>query len=127
MTDAEAQLIEQARERIGPKGVITDPKDIEPWVTDWRGRVHGAAPAMLAPASTEEVVDIVRTAADLRVPLVPQGGNTGMAAGATPRRHGATAMTGHSKTPTSSALAREPRRRLLCRPLPGLLPSAFGL
>ena len=39
---------------------------------------------MLAPSSTEELVEIVRLAAEYRVPLVPQGGNTGMAAGATP-------------------------------------------
>jgi FAD/FMN-containing dehydrogenase len=88
MTDGEAQLIEAARERLGPKAVVTDPKEIEPWVTDWRGRVHGAAPAMLAPASTDEVAEIVRLAADHRVPLVPQGGNTGMAAGATPPADG---------------------------------------
>jgi FAD/FMN-containing dehydrogenase len=43
---------------------------------------------MLAPASTEEVVEIVRLAAEHRVPLVPQGGNTGMAAGATPPADG---------------------------------------
>src|SRR5438874_13471644 len=88
MTDAEAQLIEQAREKIGPKAVITDPKEIEPWISDWRGRVHGASPAMLAPASTDEVVEIVSLAAEHRVPLVPQGGNTGMAAGATPPADG---------------------------------------
>ena len=88
MTDAEAQLIAAARERLGAKVVVTDPKEIEPWVTDWRGRVHGAAPAMLAPASTEEVAEIVRLAAEHRVPLVPQGGNTGMAAGATPPADG---------------------------------------
>ena len=88
MTDAEAQLIEQAEQKLGPKAVITDPKEIEPWVTDWRGRVHGAAPAMLAPASTEQVVEVVRLAAEHRVPLVPQGGNTGMAAGATPPSDG---------------------------------------
>ena len=68
--------------------MITDPSEIEPWVSDWRGRVHGASPAMLAPASTEEVVEIVRLAAEHRVPLVPQGGNTGMAAGATPPADG---------------------------------------
>ena len=45
-------------------------------------------PAMLAPASTEEVAAIVRLAAEHRVPLVPQGGNTGMAAGATPPADG---------------------------------------
>jgi len=88
MTEAEAQLIEQAGRKLGPKGVITDPKEIEPWVTDWRGRVHGNSPAMLAPASTEEVVEIVRLAGEHRVPLVPQGGNTGMAAGATPPADG---------------------------------------
>jgi FAD/FMN-containing dehydrogenase len=88
MTEAETLLIREAAERLGPKAVITDPAEIGPWVTDWRGRVHGASPAMLAPASTEEVVEIVRLAAEHRVPLVPQGGNTGMAAGATPPADG---------------------------------------
>ena len=88
MTEAEAQLIKRAEEKLGYKAVITDPKEIEPWVSDWRGRVHGASPAMLAPASTEEVVEIVRLAAEYRVPLVPQGGNTGMAGGATPPADG---------------------------------------
>lgn len=88
MTEGEAQLIAEAERRLGPKAVVTDPKEIEPWVTDWRGRVHGAAPAMLAPSSTVEVADIVLLAAEHRVPLVPQGGNTGMAAGATPPADG---------------------------------------
>src|SRR3954447_17741071 len=88
MTDAAAHLIKEAAKTLGPKAVITDPKEIEPWVSDWRGRVHGTSPAMLAPASTEEVVEIVRLAAEHRVPLVPQGGNTGMAAGATPPADG---------------------------------------
>ncbi len=88
MTDAQAQLIAKAEQKLGAKALITDPKEVEPWVTDWRGRVHGAAPAMLAPASTDEVVEIVRLAAEHRVPLVPQGGNTGMAAGATPPADG---------------------------------------
>ncbi|HEY6661702.1 MAG TPA: FAD-binding oxidoreductase [Sphingomicrobium sp.] len=86
--DAQAQLIAAAEGILGAKGVITDPGEIAPWVSDWRGRVHGAAPAILAPASTEEVAAIVRLAAEHRVPLVPQGGNTGMAAGATPAADG---------------------------------------
>jgi FAD/FMN-containing dehydrogenase len=84
MTEAEARLIDEAGRKFGPKVVITDPSEIEPWVSDWRGRVHGVTPAMLAPASTGEVVEIIRLASEHRVPLVPQGGNTGMAAGATP-------------------------------------------
>src|SRR5947209_5613123 len=88
MTEAEARLIDEAERKRGPKAVITDPQELEPWLSDWRGRVHGTAPAMLAPASTEEVAEIVRLAVKHRVPLVPQGGNTGMAAGATPPADG---------------------------------------
>ena len=88
MTEGESKLIEEAREALGPHGVIIDHADIEPWVSDWRGRVHGASPAILAPSSTDEVAAIVKLAGKHRVPLVPQGGNTGMAAGATPSADG---------------------------------------
>lgn len=88
MTDAQARLIAEAQHALGPKAVLTDPADIAPWATDWRGRVHGSTPAILAPASTEEVAATVKLAAEHRVPLVPQGGNTGMSAGATPPADG---------------------------------------
>jgi FAD/FMN-containing dehydrogenase len=86
--DAQAELIAAAREHLEPRAIVTDAQELEPWVSDWRGRVHGKARAMLAPASTEEVAEIVRLAGEYRVPLVPQGGNTGMAAGATPPADG---------------------------------------
>ncbi|MEP7130770.1 MAG: FAD-binding oxidoreductase [Sphingomicrobium sp.] len=85
---AQAQMIAAAEKKLGSKAVITDLKAIEPWLTDWRGREHGTSPAILAPATTEEVAEIVKLAADHRVPLVPQGGNTGMVAGATPPADG---------------------------------------
>ena len=88
MSEAVTRLIEQAKAQLSPKAVITDAREIEPWVTDWRGRVQGASSAMLAPASTEEVAKLVRLAAEHHVALVPQGGNTGMAAGATPPADG---------------------------------------
>jgi FAD/FMN-containing dehydrogenase len=86
--DAQAQMIAEAERKLDRKAVITDPSEIEPWASDWRGRVHGSARAMLAPSSTQEVAEIVKLAAEHRVPLVPQGGNTGMAAGATPPADG---------------------------------------
>ena len=85
-------FIAAARAQLGAKAVITDHAEIAPWVTDWRGRVHGASAALLAPASTAEVAAIVRLAAEHRVPLVPQGGNTGMAAGATPPADGSAVL-----------------------------------
>ncbi|WP_375196855.1 FAD-binding oxidoreductase [Sphingobium sp.] len=73
---------------MGPKGVITDSGDIAPWVRDWRGRYHGAAAAILQPETTEQVAAAVRLAAELDIPLVPQGGNTSMVGGATPPADG---------------------------------------
>ena len=84
----QAQLIEQTVARFGARAVITDPAEIAPWLSDWRGRFHGRAAAILSPASTAEVVAIVHLAGELNVPLVPQGGNTGMVAGATPPADG---------------------------------------
>jgi len=92
MSDPISDLIAAADARLGPKGVISDPADIAPWLSDWRGRIHGQARAILAPASTGEVVGIVRLAAEHRVPLVPQGGNTGMVAGATPPADGSAVL-----------------------------------
>ena len=77
-------MIDEVRARFGPKAAITDPVDVEPWLTDWRGRFQAEADAILSPATTEEVAGIVRLAAERRVPLVPQGGNTSMVGGATP-------------------------------------------
>jgi FAD/FMN-containing dehydrogenase len=88
MTPQQANLVEIVRSRFGPKAVVTDPEAIAPWLTDWRGRFHGASAAMLAPATREEVAAIVILAAEAGVPLTPQGGNTGMVGGATPPADG---------------------------------------
>ena len=69
---------------LGPKGYTDDRHAIAPWLTDWRGRYTGAAAALLSPANTAEVAAIVSIAAEHRLALVPQGGNSGMVAGATP-------------------------------------------
>lgn len=84
MTPEQQRITAFAAERFGPKAVTTDPQDIAPWLIDWRQRYHGAAPAILSPASTEEVSTLVALANDLGVSLVPQGGNTGMVGGAIP-------------------------------------------
>src|SRR6187551_2382879 len=81
-------MIEEIRTRYGAKAAITDPADVEPWLTDWRGRFHGKAAAILSPSSTDEVSQIVKLAGERCVPLVPQGGNTSMVGGATPPADG---------------------------------------
>jgi len=81
-------LLDKLASLLGPKGFTRDPADMAPWLSDWRGRYHGAAAAMLSPASREETAAIVRLCADAGAALVPQGGNTSMVGGATPDASG---------------------------------------
>ena len=68
----------------GPGGLLVEPADVAPFVTDWRGAFSGAALAVARPAGTQAVAACVRACVDAGVAIVPQGGNTGLAAGATP-------------------------------------------
>lgn len=88
MTPAQQSLVDEVRTRFGDRAAITDPADIQPWLTDWRGRWHGEASAILQPASSGEVAASIELAARLGVALVPQGGNTSMVGGATPPEDG---------------------------------------
>lgn len=74
----------EAAALLGAKGLSTDPEDLAPWLTDWRGRYTGRAIALASPGSTSEVAALVSLCARHNVPIVPQGGNSGMAGGATP-------------------------------------------
>ncbi len=74
----------EAADLLGPQGLTDDPDLLAPWLTDWRGRFTGRALAMASPASTGEVAALVALCARLGVPIVPQGGNSGMCGGATP-------------------------------------------
>jgi FAD/FMN-containing dehydrogenase len=87
MTDSETFLAE-ASALLGPRGLTRDADLLSPWLTDWRGRFTGKALAMASPASTEEVAALVRLCAAHGVPIVPQGGNSGMCGGATPDESG---------------------------------------
>ncbi len=83
-----ATILSEFRAILGPKGFTDDVDVIAPWLTDWRGRFTGSSSALLSPANTQEVAAVVRLAAKHRLSLVPQGGNSGMVAGATPDNSG---------------------------------------
>lgn len=82
-SDSAAFLADAAR-LLGPRGLTSDPERMDAWLTDWRGRYTGRALALASPASTAEVAALVKLCAAHGVPIVPQGGNSGMAGGATP-------------------------------------------
>jgi FAD/FMN-containing dehydrogenase len=79
---------QKMRSLLGAKGFTDDAGTMAPWLTDWRGRYTGQAAAMLSPANVAEVSALMKIAGEHRIALVPQGGNSGMVAGATPDQSG---------------------------------------
>lgn len=65
---------------IGPGHVLTGDA-MAPYAFEWRRRQESRPLAVLRPGSTAEVAAILRLCAQERVPLVPQGGNTGLVGG----------------------------------------------
>jgi FAD/FMN-containing dehydrogenase len=74
---------------LGPKGFLTAPEDLGPSLTDWRGLYRGKACGLALPASTAEAAALIKLTAEFGVPVVPQGGNTGLSGAATPDASGA--------------------------------------
>ena len=84
MDSAAETFLAEAAALLGPRGLTRDADLLTPWLTDWRGRFTGAALALASPASAEELAALVKLCAAHKVPIVPQGGNSGMSGGATP-------------------------------------------
>ncbi len=82
-------FLAEAAGLLGPRGLTRDAQVLAPWLTDWRGRYTGAARAMASPANAQELAALVGICARHGVPIVPQGGNSGMSGGATPDTSGA--------------------------------------
>jgi FAD/FMN-containing dehydrogenase len=80
-TDA---LLDRLERVVGAAHVITDPDVRRSYEVDWTGRYAGEARAVIRPASTSEVVEILRMCHAAGCPIVPQGGNTGLVGGGVP-------------------------------------------
>jgi FAD/FMN-containing dehydrogenase len=88
LTEATTCFSSAAADLLGPKGWTDLAEDMGAWLTDWRGRYTGRALGLASPATTTQVAQLVRLCAEHGVPIVPQGGNSGMAGGATPDASG---------------------------------------
>jgi len=72
---------------VGTQYVLTG-TDARAFETDWRDRYTGKALAVVKPANTQDVARVVAWCGEHGVPIVPQGGNTGLCGGATPDASG---------------------------------------
>ncbi len=70
---------------------------IDQFLSDWRGVFRGKVKFVVFPSTTKEVSKILRLANKYNIPIVPQGGNTGLCGGATPDDSGNSILINFTK------------------------------
>ncbi|MCI0601269.1 MAG: FAD-binding oxidoreductase [Beijerinckiaceae bacterium] len=73
---------------VRAKHVIADEAGMEGFLREPRDRFHGKALCVVQPGSTQEAAAVLEVCNELGVPVVPQGGNTGLAGGQVPLGRG---------------------------------------
>lgn len=85
MHQVDDALLQRLRKAVGTQRVLTEPERLAPYLKEERRIYQGVARAVVQPATTQEVAEVVRLCAAAGVPVVPQGGNTGACGGAVPQ------------------------------------------
>ncbi|MFL6181942.1 MAG: FAD-binding oxidoreductase [Actinomycetes bacterium] len=96
------RLLESLRQIVGEPHLLTDPMVTASYGRDWTGRWSTPPRAVVRPADTDEVAGVIAACSQLDVPVVPQGGNTGLVGGSVPSTPDAvivstTRLTQHSE------------------------------
>ncbi len=73
---------------VGESQVLTERALAASYETDFTGRWSGRSLLVVRPADPGQVAEVVRVCAGEGVPIVPQGGNTGLVGGSTPGAEG---------------------------------------
>ena len=79
------RLLDELCAALGAEHVLVDADVVATYETDWTGRFHGRARAVVRPGTTDEVATVLRACTGAGAPVVPQGGNTGLVGGSVPR------------------------------------------
>jgi FAD/FMN-containing dehydrogenase len=87
------RLVTDLSAALGAAHVLTDPELVAGYTTDWTRRYAGTAECVVRPGTTAEVTDVVRVCARHQVPVVPQGGNTGLVGASVPAKGGVVLST----------------------------------
>jgi D-lactate dehydrogenase (cytochrome) len=84
MTLSSSEIAEALAGISGGNRVIADPGQMGAFIIEPRKRFHQSASVVVQPGSVDEVRAITRWANENRVPIIPQGGNTGLVGGQVP-------------------------------------------
>jgi FAD/FMN-containing dehydrogenase len=77
-SSARAQTIAALRAVLSDAGLLTKEEDLARFSRDWSGDHYGRPLAVARPRNADETAAVVRICYERRVPLVPQGGLTGL-------------------------------------------------
>jgi FAD/FMN-containing dehydrogenase len=78
-------VLHAIRQTVGPKGWIEHADELQPYLREERGLFVGRCAAVVLPANTDEVAQVVKLCAGAGIPVVAHGGNTGLVGGGVPR------------------------------------------
>jgi len=102
----EVNHLKSLRCLVGAAHVLTGDA-AAPYLTDWRGYTTGRALAVVRPKTTQQVAEVVRFCAGAGLCVVPQGGNTGQVAAATPDSSGRAVVVSLQRLRTIRAIDTE--------------------
>ncbi len=78
-----SDLLTSLRQLLGESHVLQE-GNLDSYLLDWRKRWQGRALAVVRPADTVQVAQVVKLCRAAGVTIVPQGGNTGLVGGGVP-------------------------------------------
>lgn len=87
MTDT-TSFLNELNSLLGERGLLREPEAMARYVSDWAGDTLGMPLAVARPADTTEVAEVVRHCYAQGIAMTPQGGHSGLVAGALPAASG---------------------------------------
>jgi FAD/FMN-containing dehydrogenase len=102
--EGDSDLLKSIEEIVGRSGLLIDSRDTAPYLIDQKKEYNGRAVAIVKPKTTEELSKVVSLCSEKRIPIVPQGGNTGLCGGATPDNSGKAIVISLSRMNTIRAI-----------------------
>jgi FAD/FMN-containing dehydrogenase len=85
---ASREIFDRLEAISGARHVIADVPGMERFLREPRNRFHGKAICVVQPGSTREIAEVLKLCHEVSIPVVPQGGNTGLVGGQIPLGHG---------------------------------------
>lgn len=77
-------IVDDIREVVGAQHVLSDASDVQSYTSDWTGQFKTDAIAVVRPANTDQVSQVVKICSAQGIAIVPQGGRTGLCGGGVP-------------------------------------------